>query len=110
MKAMRAIRAVDWYKRRRGAIYPWAHIVLPLTIIVAPPFARGRPGGWAEQLQFKIFDGFQRMSPRPYEAVPVRIIDIDEESLHRLGQWPWPRTRLAELVQKLTKAGASAIA
>ena len=107
---MRASRAVDWYKRRRGAVYRWAHILLPLSIIVAATCFRGRPGGWEEQLQFKVFDGYQRMRPRPYEAVPVRIIDIDEESLRRLGQWPWPRTRLAELVQKLTKAGASAIA
>jgi adenylate cyclase len=55
------------------------------------------------------FDQFQRWHPRAYEAAPVRVVDIDEESLARLGQWPWPRTRIAELVDKLGAAGAAAV-
>ena len=39
----------------------------------------------------------------------MRIVDIDEESLKRIGQWPWPRTVLAELVDKLAAGGAAAI-
>ena len=38
------------------------------------------------------------------------IVDIDEASLQALGQWPWPRTLLAELVARLQQAGAAAIA
>jgi CHASE2 domain-containing sensor protein len=38
------------------------------------------------------------------------IIDIDEDSLSSYGQWPWPRTRIAELVTRLTELGALAIA
>ncbi|MDJ1157015.1 adenylate/guanylate cyclase domain-containing protein [Chelatococcus sp. SYSU_G07232] len=58
-----------------------------------------------------VFDSYQRLAPRPYDpAAPVRVIDIDEESLARLGQWPWPRVRLAELVDRLREAGAAAIA
>lgn len=56
------------------------------------------------------FDQFQRLQPRAYRDTPVRIIDIDDESLKRLGQWPWPRTRIAELVSLLQTAGPSAIA
>ncbi|MES2554036.1 MAG: adenylate/guanylate cyclase domain-containing protein [Pseudomonadota bacterium] len=56
------------------------------------------------------FDQYQRWQPRAYLPAPVHIIDIDEESLRRLGQWPWPRTRMAELVTRLQQAGASAIA
>jgi len=56
-----------------------------------------------------IFDAFQRLAPRPYRAVPVRIIDIDEASLARIGQWPWPRSDLARLVTRLRDLGASVI-
>jgi adenylate cyclase len=57
-----------------------------------------------------VFDSFQRISPRAYNpATPVRIIDIDDASLKRMGQWPWPRVRLAELIEKLHDAGAAAI-
>lgn len=57
-----------------------------------------------------VFDAYQRSLPRSYEPAPVRIVDIDEATLARLGQWPWPRTRVAELVADLRGLGASAIA
>jgi adenylate cyclase len=56
------------------------------------------------------FDQFQRISPREYQALPVRVADIDEASMAVYGQWPWPRTRIAELVERLHQLGAAAIA
>ncbi len=57
------------------------------------------------------FDTMQRIWPR-HDAVPqpVRIVDIDEASLKELGQWPWPRTQLAKLVDELNELGASVVA
>lgn len=56
------------------------------------------------------FDTYQQISPRKFDPdLPVRIVDIDEESLKRIGQWPWPRTVLADLVDKLNANGAAAI-
>jgi len=56
------------------------------------------------------FDQFQRLKPRIYQDTPVRIIDIDNESLRRLGQWPWPRTRIAQLLSRMETAKPAAIA
>ena len=56
------------------------------------------------------FDTFQRLQPRPYTDLPVRIVDIDEASLKHLGQWPWPRDKLAELVDRLFAAGVAVVA
>lgn len=56
-----------------------------------------------------VFDQYQRWQPRAYEDMRVRIVDIDDESLKRIGQWPWPRTQVADLVRKLQEAGAAAI-
>lgn len=55
------------------------------------------------------FDYYQRFQPREYTAAPVRIIDIDEASITEIGQWPWPRTKVAQLVDILTAQGAAAI-
>ncbi|MEI9850641.1 MAG: adenylate/guanylate cyclase domain-containing protein [Sphingomonas sp.] len=63
-----------------------------------------------ERLGPLLFDSFQRAAPRPYEDAAVRVVDIDDESLKQLGQWPWPRTDIAALTRKLTEAGAAAIA
>lgn len=56
------------------------------------------------------FDSMQRWYPLPVASAPVSVVDIDEASLKAYGQWPWPRTRIAELVQGLHVAGAKVIA
>ena len=57
----------------------------------------------------KVFDAYQTIQPRSEVNFPVVIADIDEASLKAFGQWPWPRTRLAELTDKLMKSGAIVI-
>jgi adenylate cyclase len=42
-----------------------------------------------------LFDQYQRHYPT---AQPVTIVEIDEETLAAFGQWPWPRNRLAHLI------------
>ncbi|WP_291716425.1 CHASE2 domain-containing protein [Magnetospirillum sp. 64-120] len=65
---------------------------------------------WRQRLDNLAFDTLQTLWPRPYLPVPVRIVDIDEESLARLGQWPWPRHLMAELVARLRDMGAASVA
>jgi adenylate cyclase len=43
----------------------------------------------------------------PYPG--ITIVGIDEASLASLGRWPWPRARIAALVDRLSEAGAAAI-
>lgn len=62
-----------------------------------------------ESFRTKVFDVFQRIKPRIYQDTSVRIIDIDDESLEKIGQWPWPRTILAKLVSRLASGGATVI-
>lgn len=63
-----------------------------------------------DRIGFLLFDSYQRAAPRAYEDAPVRVVDIDDETIRRLGQWPWPRTDIARLTERLADAGASAIA
>ena len=47
------------------------------------------------------FDLFQNISPREsLSSDAVIVLDIDEKSLSEIGQWPWPRSVLANLVNK----------
>lgn len=39
----------------------------------------------------------------------VVIVDIDEQSLKELGQWPWSRNKFAKVIDNLTKAGVGAV-
>ena len=63
------------------------------------------------KLRYMVFDTYQRISPNPAKSdFKVRVVDIDEASLEKVGQWPWPRTRLAEIVERLHASGAAVIA
>ena len=62
-----------------------------------------------ERVRLQVFDFFQTAAPRANVGEErIAIVDIDEESIARLGQWPWPRTELAELTRRLGEAGAAA--
>jgi serine phosphatase RsbU (regulator of sigma subunit)/CHASE2 domain-containing sensor protein len=57
----------------------------------------------ANPLRYAVFDGYQRLFPLERTTNPVTIVAIDEEDLRRYGQWPWPRTRVAELVERIAE-------
>lgn len=79
-------------------------LVLALVALrLAAPAAFERPRQAA-------FDSVQRLSPRTSAGAAIRVVDIDEESLKRHGQWPWPRYQVAELVAALQDLEAGAIA
>ncbi len=87
----------------------WLHILLPLAILALAVTLRLSEPTVIVNIRAEVFDTFQRLHPREYKPVPVRIVDLDDASLERLGQWPWPRTQVAELVARLTDMGAAAI-
>lgn len=68
---------------------------------------------YIEAIQNWTFDTYQQIQPRTPrpEDMPARpvIIDIDEEALEAYGQWPWPRTVMAQLVENLRAYGAMVI-
>lgn len=84
-----------------------AAVVLLLALVVLVRLADPVP---IVRLRLLGFDTFQLMAPRTYDPdLPVRIVDIDDASLERIGQWPWPRSIMAELTRKLAESGAAVI-
>ena len=75
-----------------------AAILLGLVRISDPEFV--------QVLRLKYFDQLQIKYPRTTEGQTYSVIvDIDEKSLREIGQWPWPRTVLADLFNKSKDAG-----
>ena len=60
-------------------------------------------------LRLASFDAYQSIIPRVRRTDPVIIVAIDERSLRRRGQWPWPRTWLAQIVERVGDAQPAAI-
>jgi adenylate cyclase len=103
MKRLKKIRR--WFGRKFG----YARLVC-LALLIGIAALRIADFAPVEELRVRTFDTFQLIDPRVKMARPVTIVDIDEKSLAKLGQWPWPRTRIADLVTNLTKLGAVVIA
>src|SRR5919197_829075 len=56
-----------------------------------------------------VFDTYQRLMPRSRASAPAIIVAIDERALDARGQWPWPRTVMAELLRAIVAAGPAAV-
>jgi adenylate cyclase len=92
----------------------WKELLLPILVALLPIFESAtsdpndpRQTDWSimERLARLNFDYYLNENPRiPDPNWPVKIIDIDEKSLAEIGQWPWPRTTIATLIDKLTEA------
>ncbi|WP_419907634.1 CHASE2 domain-containing protein [Hoeflea sp.] len=63
-----------------------------------------------DRLSSLVFDEYQSFKPRAPAGAPILIVDIDEASIDEIGQWPWPRSQLAQLVDRLGALGAAVIA
>jgi adenylate cyclase len=86
------------------------YVLILGTVIAASLALRIWDPSPVARMRSLVFDAYQRVSPRAFDpSLPVRVVDIDEESLKQVGQWPWPRTVLADLVTKLGQNGAAAI-
>src|SRR3954465_5618945 len=102
MKRLRILRR--WFTRRFGI----ARLVC-LAILIGLAALRVADPPPIEELRVRTFDTFQVIDPRVKTQRPVRIVDIDEKSLAKFGQWPWPGTRVADLIPNLPRLGAVAI-
>ena len=94
-----------WFSKWIG----WVRVVAFIGLICGIIIRIGDPYLVAT-LRNATFDFYHQSKPRDYTPLPVAILDIDDRSIEELGQWPWPRTRVAELVDKTTADGAVAIA
>ena len=94
-----------WWRKQLGA-----GRVVGLLAMILLLVARAADPVVLEEVRERTFDFFQNLKPRevPPER-PVTIVDLDEDSLKEIGQWPWPRTIIARLVENLIDAGAVVI-
>jgi adenylate cyclase len=60
-------------------------------------------------LRDTVFDAYQKLMPRPRASAPAVVVAIDENALDARGQWPWPRTLIAELLRRIGRAEPAAI-
>jgi len=56
-------------------------------------------------LEYKAYDLMSKLRHRA-AGTPVIIVAIDDKSLKSIGDWPWPRSYIADIINTLSKDGA----
>jgi adenylate cyclase len=83
-------------------------IGLGLTVLSLVIYAMGFP--FLNTMELKAFDLHFLSRGKMQPSGEVAIVTIDEKSIDRMGRWPWPRTKIAELIDKLGAYGAKVVA
>ena len=94
MIRLKSIRATHWF-------VPFITLAILLILRTSDPFA-------VEMARLKGFDLLQRNADRVVSEQIV-LIDIDEAAIETEGQWPWPRSRMAALLERLKRSNAGVI-
>ncbi len=97
-------RRLSSSQRRRLAV-----ILVGMAALVGVIAAHAAFTPQAFRLTALVFDAYQLIKPREATDPPVAVIDIDEASIGKLGQWPWSRSTVAEIVTRASGLGAAAI-
>ena len=65
--------------------------------------------GFIKSISFLSFDLFQKIIPLKKESSKVVIVDIDEKSLGKFGQFPWNRSIFAKIIENINREKPKAI-
>ncbi len=95
----------DYMKKKAIVIPNWL-----LCLAVSLTILFGMLWGYfpLRYLDLKFYDVLSQYRQRDTPS-PVVIVAIDEKSTRELGPWPWPRSYQAEIINKISGAGAKAI-
>jgi adenylate cyclase len=99
---------LNWTRRKTDALL-WT-VCLPLVAVLLLLHFQYSDPQFRMRIRDQSFDQLQKLYPAAYsDAIPVRVVAVDDPSLAAIGQWPWPRTVLAQIVDKLGEMGASVV-
>jgi adenylate cyclase len=92
--------------KRRSRLAP---LLAGLAALLAVLAMRAWDPAPLRQARLAGFDTLQRAATRLYQPLPVKVVLIDDDSLARVGQWPWPRDLLARMLTRLADRGAATV-
>jgi len=92
-------RIKSWWTRpgRGFALIPATGLILTLLFALLQIF---RPS-FVNLIDLKLYDSFSRAAGGLIPSGNSVVVAIDESSLRKFGQWPWPRYRMAQLLEKI---------
>ena len=59
-------------------------------------------------LEYRVYDLMMALRHKQ-QTSPVVLVEIDERSLDEIGPWPWPRSYIAQVVQRISRSAPKAL-
>lgn len=84
------------------------HGLLLFILLIGAVIFSGSNNELRKRLQYFVFDSYNKIYQRP-ATDKVVIVDLDENSLRQIGQWPWSRDVMALLILNLKEMGAKVV-
>ena len=81
-----------------------------IAVLAALAAVVGSDAAFTGGLRAAWFDACQTFAPREPKSEPAVVVEIDQKSLKAIGQWPWPRSVMAELVEAIHRHKPAALA
>ena len=94
-----SLRLRQILSRHRAQRWASGEIIAPIVCLLLVSAAGVWPNGFFDSARNWLFDAYQRFAPARRADSQTVLIDIDAESIRRVGQWPWPRDRIAQLIE-----------
>jgi adenylate cyclase len=94
---------------RKLFLNKWIHLGFLLILLFFAGAYSHSNNEFRKRIQYATFDTYNKIKPREKNDKTI-IVDVDEKSLVELGQWPWSRDVLADLVLNLKELGAKVVA
>jgi adenylate cyclase len=91
--------------KRRAPLLSAIHLAGIALAITCTALLGGIFPTWFSTLDQRLGDTFWSLNASETPEQRLIIVDIDEASINELGPWPWPRSRLAQLSERLASAG-----
>ena len=82
---------------------PWTALIT-LTILVTIRFL---DPSFVQSVRLRYFD--EVITAQPKVDVPIHTVNIDEDTLEKMGQWPFPRNQYAEIIRDLYRREAGLV-
>lgn len=92
----------------RFLVHPFTRFFTLVLILGLVTLAALDTTGIKTRISNLVFETYMKMEPREPSGQLV-FVDIDDLSLSKVGQWPWPRTRLAQMIENINNSGAAVI-
>ena len=83
----------------------WANALIGLLLTGFVLASYALQSGFLETIELKSFDLRAQLRTNLDPTADIAIVDIDDESIERLGRWPWSRTVVSDLLRRIDSAG-----